>query len=95
MAREEREVRYTVPVPHELDRRVKLRLETGGFSTIAEYVRGLLRADVERVDRRLEALLLEGLDSGEGIEITPEFWERRRKELNERLAEAKKNTTKG
>lgn len=94
MPREEREVRYTVPVPHELDRRVKQRIQTGGFSTIAEYLRGLMRADVERIDRRLEALLLEGLDSGEGITITPEYWETRRRELNARLTKAKKSTTK-
>lgn len=31
-----------------------------------------------RAAAKLEALLLEGLDSGEPIEITPGFWERKR-----------------
>ena len=35
-------------------------------------------------------LLLEGLDTGPPIEITPEFWERRRRELVARVEELKK-----
>ncbi len=33
---------------------------------------------------KLEALLLERLNSGEPIEITPEYWERKRAQLVER-----------
>jgi hypothetical protein len=34
-------------------------------------------------------LLLEGLDSGKPIEITPQFWEERRAELERRLKQRK------
>jgi antitoxin ParD1/3/4 len=34
--------------------------------------------------KRLEALLLESLDSGKPIEITPEYWERKRGQPIER-----------
>jgi antitoxin ParD1/3/4 len=54
----------------------------GGYSTTSEYIRHLIRQDVERVEKaRLEALLLEGLDSGEPVEITDEWWEEKRNEL--------------
>lgn len=35
----------------------------------------------------LEVLLLEGLNSGEPIEVTPEFWERLRQRVRDRAAE--------
>jgi antitoxin ParD1/3/4 len=54
----------------------------GGYSTTSEYIRHLIRQDVERVEKaRLEALLLEGLDSGEPVEITDEWWEEKRNQL--------------
>jgi antitoxin ParD1/3/4 len=46
-----------------------------------------LRARKARAQARLEALLLEGLDSGEPVEVTPEFWEECRRELKRRLDE--------
>lgn len=82
MATEERDlIRYTVP--RALDDRVKARMRARGFGSITEYVRGLMRADVEQGEERdLEMRLLEGLDSSNGLEVTPEYWESRRKRLN-------------
>lgn len=54
-------------------------------STPREYVRELLRQDQNRrAGEKLEALLLEGLNSGEPIEISPQYWENKRQELIER-----------
>jgi antitoxin ParD1/3/4 len=41
-----------------------------------EFVRRLIRQDRERraEQERLEALLIEGLESGPGVEFTPERW---------------------
>jgi hypothetical protein len=39
---------------------------------------GEVRAEVRR---RLEGLLLEGLDSGPGIKVDAEYWERKRRHL--------------
>ncbi len=36
-----------------------------------------------RAEGKLKALLLEGLNSGDMIEITPEYWERKRTQLVE------------
>jgi antitoxin ParD1/3/4 len=37
-------------------------------------------------EARLEALLLEGLNSGPPVEITPEYWERKQQDFMTRLA---------
>ncbi|MFN0106107.1 MAG: hypothetical protein ACKV2U_28960 [Bryobacteraceae bacterium] len=39
---------------------------------------------VKRAAEQLESLLLEALNSGEPIEISPEYWENKRRELIER-----------
>ena len=43
----------------------------------------------ERTEARLETLLLDGLNSGEDIPITPEFWEKLRTDLSARRAKKK------
>jgi len=51
----------------------------------SEYIRALIRDDQKRrAEEKLEALLLEGLSSCAPIEITPEYWERKRAQLVER-----------
>ncbi len=49
---------------------------------IAEFLAKLVEdAVAEPYDKNLEKLLLEGLDSGEPIEVTPEFWQQLRADL--------------
>lgn len=64
MAKNEREAQgkqWSVPVSAEFDSSVRSRMREGGFNSIAEYVRGLARADLEEArSRKLEELLLEG-----------------------------------
>ncbi|MBI5094418.1 MAG: type II toxin-antitoxin system ParD family antitoxin [Candidatus Hydrogenedentes bacterium] len=55
----------------------------GRYGSASEYIRELIRNDQQRqAQLRIETLLLEGLDSGEGIEITAEWWRKKRAELN-------------
>jgi len=55
---------------------------SGSFGSASEYIRELIRADQRRMaQEKLDTLLLEGLESGHPVEVTPEFWERKRKEL--------------
>lgn len=57
----------------------------GRFGSASEYIRELIRDDQRRAaQEKLEAMLLQGLDSGDPIEVTPEFWEQKRKQLLER-----------
>jgi antitoxin ParD1/3/4 len=74
-----------ISLPQSLKDYVESRVKDSGYSTPSEYVRELLRQDQERrAEQKLEALLLEGLDSGKPIQITPEYWENKRRQLVER-----------
>ena len=76
-----------ISLPQSLKDYVEDRVSVGGYSTPSEYLRELLRQDQkQRTEDKLETLLLEGLESGEPIEITPEYWENKRKRLVERNA---------
>lgn len=74
-------------LPQSLKDYVEGQVQAAGYSTPSEYVRELLRQDQQRrAEQKLEALLLEGLNSGDPIEITPEYWENERRQLIERHA---------
>lgn len=77
-----------VALPESLKSYVLEQVVAGGYSTASEYVRELIRADQKRKAReRLEALLLEGLESGERIEVTEEFWREKKAKLLKQLAQ--------
>ena len=67
----------------ELEARLRERAEAEGL-TIEQYVESLARAD-QQAQEELEALLLEGLESGEPIEPGPGYWEERHRRLDEAL----------
>ena len=74
-----------ISLPLSLKEFVETQVQESGFSTPSEYIRNLVRDDQKRrAEEKLEALLLEGLNSGEPIEITPEYWEKKRTQLIER-----------
>jgi antitoxin ParD1/3/4 len=54
------------------------------YTSASDYVRALIREDQKRkAEERLEALLLEGLDSGEPIEANAAWWKKKKEELLE------------
>jgi antitoxin ParD1/3/4 len=74
-----------ISLPQSLKDYVENQVSAGGYSTPSEYLRELVRRDRrQRAEEKLETLLLEGLQSGESIEITPEYWESKRLQLIER-----------
>jgi antitoxin ParD1/3/4 len=74
-----------ISLPRSLKDYVEGRVKEGSFSTPSEYLRSLLREDLRRnAQEKLEAALLEGLSSGKAIEGTPEYWDRKRRQLAER-----------
>ena len=53
---------------------VERRIEERGYETISDYLRELILKDQKREsEAKLETLLLEGLNSGDSIEMTPEY----------------------
>lgn len=78
-----------IALPESMKQFVQGRVNEGGYSSVSEYVRDLIRADQKRKEEeRIDALLLEGLDSGEPIAVTAEYWEQKKRRLVERLNRA-------
>jgi antitoxin ParD1/3/4 len=67
------------------------QIAQGGYGTVSEYFRQLLREEQKRQLREeIDAKLLAALDSGQPIPATPEFWDERRQELEQRIKKNKK-----
>ncbi|MEH1892386.1 MAG: type II toxin-antitoxin system ParD family antitoxin [Nostoc sp.] len=65
-------------------------MTTGGYSSVSEYFRELVRQDQKRqAAEHLEVILLEGLNSGNTTEMTPEDWEDIRQAVRERITKHK------
>ncbi len=73
----------SITIHPELETRLRARAEAEGL-TVEAYVERLVRAD-QQADDELEALALEGLNSGEPIEAGPGYWEEKHRQLDERL----------
>lgn len=73
----------SITLDPELERRLRARAEAEGLTAEA-YVERLLRADQQSEDE-LEALALEGLNSGGPIEVGPGYWEEKHRRLDDRL----------
>jgi antitoxin ParD1/3/4 len=59
----------------------------GAYHNHSEYVRDLIRHDQElQVRKRVDALLLEGLQSGEPAPLTPDDWRELREQVRTRTA---------
>lgn len=77
-----------ISLPDDLKAWVDEQVTTGGYGTTSEFVRHLIRqARKDAARARLEALLLEGLESGEPVEMTEDWWAERRRELQRRVAD--------
>jgi hypothetical protein len=73
----------TISIHPELELRLRARAESEGL-TIEAYVERLVHAEQQAEDE-LEALALEGLNSGQPMEVGPGYWEDKRCRLDERL----------
>lgn len=69
---------------------IEEKVTTGGYSSVSKYFRELVRQDQKRqVAERLETMLLEGLNSGNATEMTPDDWEDIRQAVRERITKHK------
>jgi antitoxin ParD1/3/4 len=75
-----------VSLPKPLKDYVATHVQRGGYSTPSEYVRALIREEQRREGKaRMESLLLEGIGSGEPIEVDKTYWKKKRRLLSARL----------
>jgi len=75
-----------VSLPEELKKYVEAQTKRG-YSTPSEYVRTLIREDQRRrAKAKLDALLLEGLNSGDPVPMNARFWAELKHEAVSKLA---------
>lgn len=68
--------------PQSLTDFINEQVAKGGYNSISEYLKFLVFQEQKRQSQeKLEELLIEGLDSGESIEVTDEWWEGKRARL--------------
>ena len=84
----------TLSLPEPLRSWVEEQTAARGLGTPAAFVEDVLRREREMQDRRvgIERQLLDALESGDPVEVTPEFWEARRNELERRSVASQKET---
>src|SRR5713226_2836099 len=71
----------TISLPEDLKQFAIKRSRTAHFGTPSDYIRGLIREDLQRLEQeRLEIELMKGLRSGKGIPMTQETWKQLRAE---------------
>ena len=64
-----------ISLPDQLKDFVENQVGSGKYSSVSEYVRDLIRDDEKRkAQEGLEALLMEGLQSGKATEMTRQDW---------------------
>ena len=67
----------TISLPEVLKQFVKKHSRTAHYGTPSDYILGLIREDLKRLEaERLEIELMKGLKSGKGIPMTKEAWKR-------------------
>ena len=73
----------TITIDPKLEAQLRERAEAEGL-TVAAYVERLVNAD-QAAEAEIESLALEGLNSGDPIELGPGYWEEKHRRLNDRL----------
>jgi antitoxin ParD1/3/4 len=73
-----------LPLPDSIQNFINEQLAIGDYSNAVEYILHLIRQEQARA-ARVESLLLAGLDSGNSIEITDDWWEPKRAQLVQKL----------
>ena len=83
-----------VSLPEELKQFAEAQTKRG-YSTPSEYVRELIREDQKRkAKEKLDALLLEGLNSGDSIPVDAKFWADLKQEALAKLESRRKASPK-
>ncbi len=64
-----------ISLPDQMKEFVDVQVGSGRYSSVSEYVRDLIRDDEKRkAQEKLEAILMEGIQSGEPTDMTRQDW---------------------
>ena len=76
-----------ISLPQDMRQWVEEQVRNGGYGTVSEYFRELLRqAQKQQAREEIDRKLLAALESGEPVPVTHEDWKQLRKEAKKRLA---------
>jgi antitoxin ParD1/3/4 len=76
-----------IALPAAMKQFVQEQVQRGGYGSVSEYIRDLIRSDQrEKARQALEVEVLEGLKSGKSTPMTPEDWAEIRAEVQGRHA---------
>ena len=82
-----------ISLPESLREWVDEQVEKGGYGSASEFIRHVLREERKRAaERRLEDLLVEGLESGPASQMTEDDWAEIRSQVRARLTKRRKKT---
>jgi len=82
---------HQIELPDTAQSFVNEQVAAGRFTSVSEFVVTLIeQARQDATLQRVEAQLLEGLESGPGEEATPEYWERKKQEWTRKYQRADK-----
>jgi uncharacterized protein YoaH (UPF0181 family) len=73
-----------ITIDPELEARLRENAEAEGL-TLSAYLERLMRAD-QAAEDEIEALTLDGLNSGPAIEMGADYWARKHRQLDDRIA---------
>jgi antitoxin ParD1/3/4 len=74
-----------ISLPDALHEFVERQVAEGGYGDASQYIHKLLREEEKKKAReRVDVMLLEGLQSGEPIEVNEKYWEEKERRLTER-----------
>jgi antitoxin ParD1/3/4 len=77
---------FNISLPEDLQAFIDEEIAKGRYSNASEYISHLIRqARKQAEQKRLETLLLEGLESGEAIEVNDDWWQEKRDRLIQKL----------
>ncbi len=83
-----------ISLPDQLKEFVDDQVNSGRFSSVSEYVRDLIRDDEKRkAQEKLEALLMEGIQSSGATEMRREDWDDIRREAVKQFETRKSRKT--
>lgn len=80
-----------IALPENMKQFVRQQVAKGGYSSVSEYIRELIRTDEkENARAALESEILKGLQSGDSTPMTDQDWREIRGEVRKRHARRKK-----
>jgi antitoxin ParD1/3/4 len=82
-----------ISLPESMKAYIEEQVAMGGYGTVSEFLRDLIRQDQKRKAKEsLETLLLEGLESGTSTPMSTQDWEDIRLAVQGKIAHPKQST---